>query len=352
MRELANRCGVSDRTISAWESGATVPQVEARRKLADVLELPYGFFERDDPPQLAAEAVSFRALSAMTARERDQALAAGVMAFELDAWLSSRFAGPPVDIPELPEATAEAAAQQTRAYWQLGDQPIAKVIPLLEAHGVRVYSLVSGTKRLDAYATWANHLPYVFLNTEQTAERGRFDLCHELGHLVLHKGVQTVRHRAYELESERFAGAFLMPASGLYARAPRRVTLDLVMREKHYWGVPAMAYVYRVHELGLISDWHYRSYCIELTKRGYRKDEPDGQRPESSLLLAKVFNLLRRSQITMAQLVEELHVSENELSQLVFGLVLTGQQGGKHWTERRRNHLSLLQPESPTARLS
>ncbi len=342
MRELAKRCGVSDRTVSAWESGAAVPQAEARQKLSEVLALPSEFFERDDPAELLAEEVSFRALSAMTARERDQALAAGVMAFELDTWLSSRFAGPVVDVPELPEAAAEAAAHQVRAVWQLTDQPIPKVIPLLEAHGIRVYSLVNGTKRLDAYATWANHLPYVFLNTEKSAERGRFDLSHELGHLVLHKGVQTVRNRAYELQAERFAGALLMPPSGIYARAPRRTTLDLVMREKHYWGVPAMAYVYRLHELGLISDWHYRSYCIELTKRGYRKDEPDGKQPESSLLLAKVFKLLRQSQITMSQVAEELHISEQELGQLVFGLILTGQPGGERRTERQKNHLALL----------
>lgn len=342
MRELAKRCGVSDRTVSAWESGSAVPQAEARLQLSQALDIPVEFFERDDPDQLSAEQVSFRALSAMTARERDQALAAGVMAFELDGWLSSRFVGPAVDVPELPGATAEAAAQRVRAAWQLTDQPVSKVIPLLEAHGIRVYSLVNGTKRLDAYATWANHLPYVFLNTDKSAERGRFDLSHELGHLVLHKGVQTVRNRAYELEAERFAGAFLMPASGMYARAPRRTTLDMVMREKHHWGVPAMAYVYRLHELGLISDWHYRNYCIELTKRGYRKDEPDGKQPESSLLLAKVFRLLRQSQVTMSQIAEELHVSEHELRQLVFGLVLTGEPGGGGLTERPKNHLSLL----------
>jgi Zn-dependent peptidase ImmA (M78 family) len=44
-------------------------------------------------------------------------------------------------------------------------------------------------------------------------------------------------------------------------------TLDHVMVEEHHWGVPAMAYVVRLHELGLLSDWHYRSYCIELTKQ-------------------------------------------------------------------------------------
>lgn len=340
MKDLAARCEVSTRTLSAWETGAAEPRPDARAQLAAVLELPPSFFTRDDPAELVAENVSFRALSAMTARERDQALAAGVMAFELDAWLTDRFTGPEVDVLDLPDTTPEVAAEQVRAAWSLGDAPVSKVIPLLESRGIRVYSLVNGTRRLDAYATWHDHVPFTFLNTDKSAERGRFDLCHELGHVVMHKGVQTVRDRRYEHGADRFAGAFLMPASGVYARSGRRTSLDDVMTEKRYWGVPAMAYVYRIHELRLLSDWHYRSYCIELTKLGYRADEPDGQRPESSLSLAKMFGLLRRGRVTMRQIAADLDSTEKELSQLVFGLVLASVDG------------EALAPRTPRAELT
>lgn len=321
MKELANRCDVSTRTVSSWETGAVEPKADHCRRLAEVLRLPPSFFELDDPAELEAENVSFRALSAMTARERDQALAAGVLAFELDKWLSDRFQGPPVDVPDLPDCSPESAAEQVRAGWNLGDRPIAAMIALLESRGVKVYSLVQGTRRLDAYATWQDHVPFAFLNTEKSAERGRFDLAHELGHLVMHKGLQTVKNRKYETEADRFAGAFLLPASAILARTPRRTTLDLVMQEKHKWGVPAMAYVYRLHELHLLSDWHYRSYSIELTKQGYRLEEPDGKQPESSLLLAKIFGLLWKEKFTARQLAVELDLTEEELSQLVFGLM-------------------------------
>ena len=342
MKDLAAACGVTTRTLSAWETGAAEPRPDARARLASVLHLPESFFEREDPHQLAAEDVSFRALSAMTARERDQALAAGVLAFELDAWLSARFAGPAVDVPDLAGRSAEEAAEDVRASWGMADRPIAAVIPLLESRGVRVYSLVKGTRRLDAYATWHDHVPFAFLNTDKPAERGRFDMAHELGHLVLHRGVQTVRNRAYETEADRFAGAFLMPATGVYARAPRRSTLDSVMQEKHHWGVPAIAYAHRLHELGLISDWHYRSYCIELTKQGYRLDEPDGGTPESSLLLAKMLGLLREENVTTSRIADELDITAEELSQLVFGLVLSPVSGGSGATIRRTDHLALV----------
>lgn len=350
MKALAEKCDVSTRTISAWETGAAEPKPESCDRLAQALSLPVEFFARDDAPELPAERVSFRALSAMTARERDQALSAGVLAFELDEWLSSRFEGPPVDVPDLPQCDPEEAAQTVRTAWNLGDRPTGRMLPLLESRGVRIFSLVYGTRRLDAFSTWHGPIPYVFLNTEKPAERGRYDLAHELGHLVMHNGIETVRNKKYELEADRFAGSFLMPATGLYARAPRRVTLDHVMEEKHRWRVPAMSYVYRLHELGLLSDWHYRSYCIDLTQRGYRLDEPDGEAPETSLLLAKMFDLLRQEGTTLRQVAADLGLTERELAHLVFGLVLTPVAGEAAARSTPTGSLTVVPPLEQAAR--
>lgn len=339
MKDLAAQCGVTTRAVSAWEKGDTEPRAAVRRRIAEVLDFPETFFMREHVPELRAEAVSFRALTAMTARERDQALAAGSMAFELGSWLFRHFDGPPVDVPAYENTSAESAADMVRAAWSLGDRPIRNVIHLLEAHGVRVFSLVEGTRRLDAFATWHDHAPYVFLNTTKSAELGRFDLAHELGHLVMHQGTETIRNRAFEGEADRFGGALLMPASGVYARAPRRATLDYVMREKHYWGVPAMAYVYRLHELRILSEWHYRSYCIELTKQGFRQNEPDGGPNESSLLFHKIFALLKEVHVSRRDVARELGFHDRELDQLVFGLTLGALQGGSEHSPPVRNHL-------------
>lgn len=48
---------------------------------------------------------------------------------------------------------------------------------------------------------------FYFLNTSRTAERCRFDLAHELGHLVMHKhGIIEGIH--VEQEANAFASAF------------------------------------------------------------------------------------------------------------------------------------------------
>ncbi|MEU1183397.1 hypothetical protein ABZ464_38325 [Streptomyces sp. NPDC005820] len=51
-----------------------------------------------------------------------------------------------------------------------------------------------------------------------------------------------------------------------------------------------MALTYRMHDLGLLTAWQYRSTCADLSARGYRSDEPQGlEKRETSQILTKVF---------------------------------------------------------------
>ena len=58
--------------------------------------------------------------------------------------------------------------------------------------------------------------------------------------------------------------------------APRLITVSTVLRAKARWRVSAMALAYRLRTLRLLSEWQYKSMCIELGRRGYRTGEPDG----------------------------------------------------------------------------
>ncbi|MEK2654790.1 ImmA/IrrE family metallo-endopeptidase [Pseudomonas aeruginosa] len=44
------------------------------------------------------------------------------------------------------------------------------------------------TSQVNAFSCWRRGVtPFVFLNTQKSAEASRFDAAHELGHLVLHR---------------------------------------------------------------------------------------------------------------------------------------------------------------------
>lgn len=330
---LAEAAEITVRSVSAYEAGSTVPTDETIARLAAALAFPPEFFDGDEVDLLAADGASFRSLSSMTASQRDSALAAGALAVMLSEWVHERFELPPANVPDLRGHEPEAAAGALRTAWGLGERPIRNVVQLLEANGVRVFSLVQESADVDAFSVWRSDVPFVFLNTMKSAERSRFDAAHELGHLVLHRH-GAPQGREAEREADAFASAFLMPAGSVHARAPGFATLDALVKLKRVWNVSVAALAHRLHRLGLVSEWHYRTLCIQMSERGFRREEPDGIARETSQLLQKVFAALRAERITPGDVARELRITQRELDTLVFGLVLLPVAGRAHSSGR------------------
>jgi Zn-dependent peptidase ImmA (M78 family) len=204
----------------------------------------------------------------------------------------------------------------------MGERRAPNMVHLLEAHGVRVFSLVQECAEVDAFSFWRRGVPYVFLNSMKTAERSRMDAAHELGHLVLHRhGAPT--GRTAEDEAQAFGAAFLMPRRSVLAGAVRGATVPQVLKLKRKWNVSAMNLTHRMHKLELLSDWQARSAYIQLQRLGYRDGEPDGIPHETSQILWKVFATLKEDGTTRADVARELSVPVSELNRMVFGFVLT-----------------------------
>ena len=181
---------------------------------------------------------------------------------------------------------------------------------------------------------WRQETPFIFLNTAKSAEHGRFDGGHELGHLLLHRhGVPQGQDA--EREANAFASALLMPRSTVLAVAPRFTTVDRLIELKKIWNVSVAALAYRMHTLGLMSDWQYRNVAIELSQRGFRKNEPAPSPREISQVFAKVSLALREDGVTKEMVAAELKIPVQEIEQLVFGLLVTGIAGGAD--ERKKN---------------
>lgn len=321
--KLAKMLGVEVRSITGYESGEYKPDIDRLDQLSEKLHFPVQFFFGDDLEEISPDIVSFRSMSKMTASQRDSALGAGALALLLEQWIATQFELPRAGLPDLSqEASPEAAADTLRRIWGLGELPIKNMIHTLEAKGIRVFSLSIDTAQVDAFSMWHSETPFVFLNTKKSSEHSRFDAAHELGHLVLHRHAGA-RGQEAEREANAFASAFLMPRASVLANAPRMATVDQLIRFKVYWTVSVAALAYRLHDVGLVSDWHYRTLCIEIAKRGYRKLEPNEAPRETSQVLAKVFAALREEGVTKCDIAIALNVNTEELDQLVFGLALT-----------------------------
>jgi Zn-dependent peptidase ImmA (M78 family) len=339
---LAEAAGVSTRSLSAYENGQQQPAPQTARALARALGVPAAFLAAPEIEEIPAGSASFRALSKMTAAQRDAACSAGRMALLISDWIEERFVLPAADVPSLPGEDPETAAEVVRARWGLGQAPVSNVIHLLESRGVRVFSLAGECAAVDAFSLYWHGTPFVFLNTMKSGERGRFDGAHELGHLVLHTDHRQPHGPDAEQEANRFAAAFLMPAASVAAARLAGATVDQILAAKRAWDVSAMALTHRLHELGLLTDWGYRTACVSLSRLGYRRDEPGGIPRESSQLLSKVFRALRDDGVPPRRIARDLAMSVAELNSHVFGLVPTALPGGTPSGPPRRPQLRLI----------
>ncbi|PYS46324.1 MAG: XRE family transcriptional regulator [Acidobacteria bacterium] len=320
---LAEAAHIGLRSIVYYESGNVIPSDEAVATLAEVLQFPAPFFYGTDIEEIACDAASFRSLSTMTASQRDASLAAGTLAAALGKWIDEKFELPTPTVPSLRNFDPETAAQVLRVEWGLGERPIKNVVHLLEVHGVRVFSLPIDSASVDAFSAWHKKTPFIFLNPKKSGERGRMDAAHELGHLTLH-GHGIPRSRQAELEADRFASAFLMPAKDIFAHIPRgQMEVETIHKLKKRWTVSAIALVHRLKALQIITEWQYRTFCIELSKEGSRRAEKDGIARETSQVFAKVFKALRAEGKTRGAIAHDLLITSAELDSLLSGLAIT-----------------------------
>lgn len=322
-RMLADAAGITAVSLSRIMNDKQVPEADTVERIASALDYPVAFFYDGEIDPLPSSSVSFRSLSSITKKEANAAIAAGSIAFLVADWLDARYKLPrsQLTISDFSqERNPAAGARALRQAWGLGEKPIANMIKLLEAKGIRVFSLAENTKNVDAFSCWRDGQPYIFLNTFKTPERSRFDAAHELGHLVLHRHGGSNQGPQAESEANAFASSFLMPHADVLAEMPRVSSLRQIVGHKKRWGVSAAALTYRLHKLKIITDWQYRNFNIDI-RSTYGNNEPEGMARETSVLWRMVLDDLWSQRRTRHHVAAELNIPSDEIENLLFGLV-------------------------------
>jgi Zn-dependent peptidase ImmA (M78 family) len=328
--EFAQLCGVTRRAVTDWEAGRVLsPPID---RVSQILKFPEAFFHAGDLEEVPAEGVSFRALTSVSQRQIRRILIQASMIRLFSQWIDDRYTTPSTDIPSIEDLAASQlqeeplpvdAADSLRTIWGLGVKPVSNMLTLLESQGVRVFALVGADHSVDAFSFWHDKRAFIFLNIDKTAERLRFDLAHELGHLCMHHGIQTNRSRRFELDANTFASAFLIPGNGLSPQIVGRINLNDVFTLKKYWKVSATAMVQRLRHLEYISEWQHRTWMIDLSERGFRTSEPDGIDQEQSSLLRQVLTLAREDGWSIKRIADNLGFPFLDLSSALTGLTVT-----------------------------
>jgi len=114
------------------------------------------------------------------------------------------------------------------------------------------------------------------LSRNAPGDRQRFNLAHELGHLVLRIVGELIEERAVN----RFAGAFLVPSeAAIQELGARRKALSYseLYLLKHRYGMSMQAWVYRAKDLGIISQSAARAHFADFRRMGWHRKEPGEQ---------------------------------------------------------------------------
>ncbi|MCP3425622.1 XRE family transcriptional regulator [Rothia sp. AR01] len=314
--ELAAAVGVSARTVTTFEAEGAPPERAAG--LSAATGFPASYFSRGAAPDVPADRMLFRAGRGTTSRQRHAAIAAGASGIEVDRLISARYALPAVDVPDGTGEDPVLMARMLRQMWGLGTRPLPNLVQLCESRGVRVYGLPELAESVDAYSIWHEEVPYVFLARRKTPERSRFDVAHELGHLILHAGLGCAS-RQVEREADRFAGELLMPESGVFEHLPANPSVERLLAVREAFKVSATALAYRAHQVGRMSDWAYRHTSVRLDGAGYRTGEPDGMRHhERSKVFPQVFAPSRRGRLGAGEIAATLSLPEADVHALTF----------------------------------
>lgn len=277
---------VSKQAISKYERGLSNPSPLVLVRLAKALEIKTVDLWAE--PAFQIEYVAFRKKSRLGAKEVTRLQSCCDLAIERRMELQNLF------WPDIPRELlqqkitsldqAEEVAKGLRQYWELGVNPIAHLVDTLESNFVHVIE-ISGDNSFDGWSARVKVNGRVagraVISRQGTMrERQRFNLAHELGHLVCDP--QNVDE---EKVAHRFAGAFLAPAEAVIRdTGPRRTNIslqELVLLAKKY-GISTQATIHRLRDLGIITDAQYTSWFKFISMKGWRKCEPWQTPPEQS----------------------------------------------------------------------
>jgi Zn-dependent peptidase ImmA (M78 family)/transcriptional regulator with XRE-family HTH domain len=266
--------------LSKYERGGSVPKPKMLRTLATILGVETSYFLSE--PDTNIQWLAFRKASRLgkKSRERIKVLAEA----QVDTYLSLLKALVPTPqpaeaLPRMKVATpedAERAAESLRKHWHLGEQPIESVTTTIEDGGGVVVASGGDENHFDGLSGWANGaVPVVVVNWAVSDDRRRFSLAHELGHLFM--DTCAVDERTEEKLAHRFAAAFLVTASTARRELGQiRRHLDLrelaLLKQKH--GLSMQAWILRAADLRIINRAHTRTLFAEMSRRGWRREEP------------------------------------------------------------------------------
>lgn len=224
---------------------------------------------------------------------------------------------------------AQAAAEELRREWGLGDRPAKTLAEAIEHNLKAVVFRVEMPEGISGAATILDGLRAIFINIREAVGRQSFDLAHELFHILTWKAmppehidpVQTPKKKGARVEqlANNFASALLIPAEVATRSWQRRGDVDVhdwINVEASQFLVSSEALTWRLVNLGLIS--RADRGALDMSKLGNNGgDAPTmNLKPFSRSFIARICEATNEGRISLRRAMTLLDLGEVELFEL------------------------------------
>jgi len=278
-KRASDDLGIAQAVFSRLENGLVEADEEIRRKVSQVFSLPEAFFKSTETiygPPVSVHAMLRGNKSELSARDVDMITAElNIRLMQLRRFMEVVDYSPPSQVPTLDVEQFEspaAIAALVRAHWKMPAGPVKNLTRLLENAGVIVgESSFSGASVSGVTFAAPGRPPIVLVNRSHPADRLRFTLAHELGHLVMHRFPTA----GMEDEANQFASAFLLPPHEIEdVFRGRKMSLELLASLKKEWRVSMQSLLMAAQNGGAVTGNQARYLWQQISARGWRTREP------------------------------------------------------------------------------
>lgn len=337
LAELSEKIKVSSQAISQYELGNKNPSMSVMMNLVRELDFPISFFKKPyiyNNNEYSSTVTYFRSNLNIPKKVKSALSQKIKWINEIYHFIMQYVNLPELDIPDYTEylneneinnEIIEDIACDLRKKWKLNNGPIPNMVTLLQNKGFVICRMEFKNRKIDAFSKQYEKTPYIFLGDDKKcAVRSRFDLAHELGHLILHKNIcdEDIKNKdtqkRIEDEANYFASAFLLPLES-FSKEIISSSLDQFVLLKGKWKVSIQAMIRRCENLNILTENQIRYLKAQMTKKKYWRKEPldDEIQPEVPYLFKQVFDLIIKNDILRPQeIIEQIGLHKEEIDVL------------------------------------
>lgn len=320
-QDLAEKIRMSHTSVSKMENGEINVSEEAAKAISNATNFPVSFFSQQYevyPEPLAyrkREKVAQKLLLSIHGTINLIKFNIQHLIKELD------IVRPTLPVLQVSEDNTPAMiAQKVRKIWKIGSPIIDNLSHLLEEKGIVIACFDFKTERVDSRCVTAeNKHPVIIYNKTLLADRQRFSLAYQLGHLIMHVYQDVDWTRDVSHEANLFASEFLMPEKDIRRDFANGITLALLAQLKKKWKVSMISLLYRADDLGYLSANQKKYLIQQFNEQNIRRREPrelDGTLEQPNLLRQWISTLKKKKKLDTAGIAAELHLSTNEFIEL------------------------------------